>query len=526
VVARVLIRNDSYHDSVFLLRISKELNALPGVDDAVVAMATPHNKELLGSSGYSSPELDAAGPNDLVLAVRVDGARQGDVEAAVDQLLSARDGAEQAEGDSAGIAAVARPRTLVAALQRAPDANLALISVPGEYAAREARRALQRGLHVMLFSDNVSVENEVALKTLARERGLLMMGPDCGTAILNGEPLAFANVVRRGSIGVVGASGTGIQEIVCVVHRLGGGISQAIGTGGRDLSEMVGGLMTLAGIEALANDPATRVIVVVSKPPALAVSEKVIGALRKAGKPAVVHFVGAAQEPALESHGGLVFATSLAGAAEEACRLARVEVSTEAERPFDDDLVSGLARQLDEGALLRGLFCGGTTGQEAVALLERDGLPLHSNLYKSGPRRTDGMSRVNGHVVLDLGADAFTVGRPHPMIEPELRNERLAVEMENSAVGILLFDVLLGYGSHADPAGVLAAGIARARAAAASRSHLASRAVVAVASITGTDQDPQDLARQHRALESAGVVVMPDNRSAVMLAAAVLRRNT
>jgi succinyl-CoA synthetase alpha subunit len=377
----------------------------------------------------------------------------------------------------------------------------------------------------MLFSDNVPVEDEVALKMLARQRGLLMMGPDCGTAILNGKPLAFANVVRRGSIGVVGASGTGIQEIVCVVHRLGGGISQAIGTGGRDLSEKVGGLMTLGGIEALAADPTTRVIVVVSKPPAPAVAEKVIGALRKAGKRSVAHFVGGAKEPDGESKSGLIFATSLAGVAEEACRLAGVNVSAEAARLFDDDLPKMLADELARGALLRGLFCGGTTGQEAVALLERAGEPVYSNFQNSDPRHTDGTLPVEGHVVLDLGADEFTVGRPHPMIEPELRNERLTVEMENPKIGVLLFDVVLGYGSHPNPAGVLAEGIAQARAAAASRLNPESRAIVAIASITGTDQDPQDFARQRRVLESAGVVVMPDNRSAVALAAAVLRRN-
>src|SRR5580704_9603583 len=98
----------------------------------------------------------------------------------------------------------------------------------------------------MIFSDNVPIAEEASLKHEARERGLMVMGPDCGTAIIGGVPLAFANAVPRGDIGIIGASGTGIQEVSTLIARAGRGVRHAIGTGGRDMHAEVGGLTTLA----------------------------------------------------------------------------------------------------------------------------------------------------------------------------------------------------------------------------------------------------------------------------------------
>ncbi|HVP38838.1 MAG TPA: acyl-CoA synthetase FdrA [Candidatus Saccharimonadales bacterium] len=509
----VLVHQDSYHDSVLLMRLSEALRGVPGVEDAVVAMGTPQNRALLEAQGYPAAELERAGPNDLVIAAKGGPGAPRAVEAELARRLAADSGAA---GEAGG---EVRPASLAAALESHPEANLVLISVPGVHAAREARRALRLGRHVMLFSDNVSLEDEVDLKREAAARGLLMMGPDCGTAILDGLPLGFANAVRRGAIGIVGAAGTGIQEISCCIHRLGGGVSQAIGTGGRDLSEAVGGLMMRLGIEALAVHADTRVIVVVSKPPAPAVAEQVVAALAAAAKPGVVHFVGAAPR-AGDPVRGIEFADSLAGAAEAACRLAGVPDLASAAPAADPARIAALAARLAPGAALRGLFCGGTTGQEALALLTRAGLEVRSNLHQKGPLRVEGVAPVPGHVLLDLGDDVFTVGRPHPMIEPGLRNERLAVEMRDPGVGLLLFDCVLGYGAHPDPAGVLAAGVEEARAAARARGG----EVVAIASVTGTPSDPQDSDAQSRRLEAGGIVVERDNRSAATLAAALLAR--
>ena len=506
MAAFVLVRRDSYHDSVLLLRVSQALKGLAGVEDAVVAMGTPQNRGLLGAQGYGGPALAAATPNDLLIAVKGAADSPAAVEAELERLLKAR--------PPAGADEETRPASLAAAVGSHPGANLVLISVPGEHAAREARRALALGRHVMLFSDNVTLEDEVALKREAAARGLLMMGPDCGTAILDGRPLAFANAVRRGPIGIVGAAGTGIQEVSSLIHRLGGGVSQAIGTGGRDLSVEVGGLMMRLGIEALAADPETKVIVIVSKPPAVAVAEQVIAALAATPKPCVAHFVGDAVRPEDEAR-GIVFADSLAGAAELACRLSGLSF-TPLPPIADASCVAAAAALLRPGAALKALFCGGTTGQEALALLTRAGLEVRSNLHKQGALRADGIEPVPGHVLLDLGDDVFTRGRPHPMIEPVLRNERLAVETADPAAGLLLFDCVIGYGSHPDPAGVLAAGVDQAR------RRARGRELLAVASVTGTAEDPQGYEVQVRRLADAGVTVETDNRRAAQFAAAVL----
>ncbi|MFH1842336.1 MAG: acyl-CoA synthetase FdrA [bacterium] len=506
----VFIQKDSYHDSVLLMRISRELQGGDGISDAVVVMGTPFNRALLVDMGYAAADLEEAGPNDLVLAVSGEVVEPEELALRVADLLRADRPAEMAAG---------RPTNLAGALELEPRVNLVLISVPGRYAAREARRAMAHGRHVMLFSDNVSLDDEVVLKQDAAARGLLCMGPDCGTAIINGKPLAFANVVRRGSIGIVGASGTGIQEISSCIHRLGGGVSQAIGTGGRDLSAEVGGIMTVQAVRALAADPATEAIVVVSKPPAALVGATVVEVLRQAGKPAVVQFVGAAATPP-NAGDSLVFAGSLAGAAVAACRMVGIEIDEDPETAPDPVALSAAIAKLGPDTRLNGLFCGGTTGQEAVALLARAGIRVHSNLHKTGGYRWDGSGKPPAdHLVLDLGDDVYTAGRPHPMIEPVLRNEvleRLAEGVDGA--DLFLFDVVLGYGSHDDPAGLLVAGLQVARDAA--RSH--GRELVAVASVTGTDGDPQNFAGQSRQLVDAGVIVQPNNRQAVEFTAAVL----
>jgi FdrA protein len=504
----ISIRTDCYYDSVLLMRLSRALRQLSGVEDAAVVMGTPANVELLSASGYAAAELAAARPNDLVIALR------GETSAAhVDATFASLVGA-----DRPAAAATVRPRTLGAALAVHPEANFVLISVPGEHAAREARRALALGRHVMIFSDNVALADEVALKREAVRRGLLLMGPDCGTAIINGKPLGFANAVRRGPIGVIGAAGTGIQEVTSCIHRLGGGISQAIGVGGRDLSTPVGGLMTLLAIEALAADPATAVLVVISKPPDLALARKVTAALTATGKPGVAHFVGAPPGTGADFP-GITFADSLAGAARLACRLIGLGGQDESPSEPGAEVVAVLTRLLWPGVKLRGLFCGGTTGAEALAILGHGGLRVRSNLHHADDL-AGGADETAGHLLLDLGDDDFTRGRPHPMIEPALRNERLAVEMADAEVGLLLFDLVLGQGAHSDPAGVLAEGIAAAREVARSRG----RELAVIVSITGTEEDPQCYSAQRRRLTEAGAVVATDNRMAALLAAAVLVR--
>ena len=505
-VKRLLVERGRYFDSVFLLRISRALEELPGVRHAVVATGTPANLENLERIGFEVAE--AVRPDDLIIAVEADDeAALGDAGRKVVLLLLA--------GGESGETTEELPSTLGDAVSVDAAANLALISVPGVYAAAEARRALRRGLHVMLFSDNVSVEDEVSLKDEAARRGLLVMGPDCGTAIVNGVPLGFANVVRRGPIGIVGASGTGIQEVTSLVDRAGGGISQALGTGGRDLSHAVGARSTLAAIDALAADPETGVVVVVSKAPAPEVAERVLAKLAESGKPAVVHFVGTVGQA---SRGRMAFAETLAETARAACKLAGVvPESSEAEFPK----AHFPARQ--EPQLLCGLFCGGTLAQEAWAILRRRGIDVRSNVAADPALRVKPGDHVDGHVLWDLGDDAFTVGRPHPMIEPALRDAEVARALAGPNVAVVLVDCVLGYGAHPDPAGSLADAVKHAASLAGCLpTGAGSGPACVIASVTGTDRDPQGYREQRRKLEESGVLVADDNAQAAEWVAAWL----
>ena len=510
---QVTIEKERYYDSVFLMLISKEVEALPGVVSATAALATPSNIENLTRIGFTSPELIAAGPNDLVVAIDADSEEAiAAAQARVEEMLT--------EKKEEGATSAARPSSLTSAIESLPGANLALISVPGQYAAREVRLALRRDLHVMLFSDNVAIEDEISLKNEAVERGLLMMGPDCGTAIINGAPLGFANAVRRGSIGIVGASGTGIQEISSLIDRYRAGISQAIGTGGRDLHKEVGGTMMLFGIDALAADPDTSVIVVVSKAPAQSVASKVIARLESIEKPVVVQFIG---EGELAQRGKITFAPSLAAAARIACEKAGVSITSdgvESDTHLEQIAAAESEKMGPQQKRLVGLFGGGTLAQEAWHLLSAGGEKVYSNVALDKEMKIAGDEPVDGHVLLDLGDDIFTRGRPHPMIEPSLRDEHVYALAEDGSVALLLLDLVLGHGAHPDPAEGLATAIQHVKKAFAERGGYLS----VVASITGTNADPQGYSRQRAKLEGSGAIVMGSNEEAARLALKILAK--
>ena len=500
----LIIEHNRYYDSVFLMRISAELELLDGVDQAVVAMATLVNVQNIEKSGF---ELNSnIEPSDLLIALET--ASEQVVETSrrkLDQLLAGA----PAEKESTAH----RVASLDEALNADDEANLALISVPGTYAAREARMALRRGLHVMLFSDNVSIEDEISLKKEAVARGLLMMGPDCGTAILNGSPLGFANVCRHGGIGIVGASGTGIQEVSSLVHQLGGGISQAIGTGGRDLSDQVDARMTQFAIAALGRDPETQVIVVVSKAPATCVVASILEALRETRKPGIVQFVGWDPEKAdpawLDT--GARFAETLQEAASIAVQEIGVELATAPDLPPVQTMRTSRA--------LLGLFCGGTLCQETWSILDQAGIDVISNVAFAPEKKASPDMTSSGHAVWDLGDDVFTVGKPHPMIEPSLRDAKVAASGQDPSIGLILVDCVIGYGAHPNPAQSLAdAGRAAYEAAKAE-----GREFAVLASVTGTDEDPQQRTQQRHILEAAGIIVLPSNADVARTAVHMLK---
>lgn len=506
-----------YRDSVALMQLSARLGKLPGITEASAQMATRANLELMKGAGLLS-EVPEPRPNDILLVLR------GDPVATVEAAKTAYELLNE-KAQSGGSETQQEPLRSVQMAFKATEgkANLALISTPGDYAAAEAMKALHLGMNAMLFSDNVSVEEEIALKRYAQSRNLLVMGPDCGTAIIDGIPLAFANVVGKGDIGVIGASGTGTQQVTCLIDQYGKGITQAIGTGGHDLSEAVGGITMLTALAQLAADPATRVIVLVSKPPAASVAQKVLAAAKGCGKPVVVCFLGA--DPATISAAGLTPATTL----EEAARLAVEKAGGQAAgqvtavADYNSPALQERARKLAQGLKpgqgnLRGLYTGGTFCYEALLLLQSTLPGLQSNTPTGSVTRVSDLWKSSGNTILDLGDDDFTRGRPHPMIDPSLRNERLKEEAADKSVAIILLDFVLGYGAHEDPAGEIIPSLTEARDAASK----AGRTVRFIGHICGTRGDPQSIADQHRKLIEAGVELTNSNAEAAYLCRAVL----
>jgi FdrA protein len=481
------VRRGSYLDSVALMRLSRGIAEMPGVIEAALMMGTPANKAILGDAGLLASEGEAAAANDLVLAVR---AASG--QAADDALAAAEAALDKPRARVEGTSAIA-PRTLRGAMHAMPHATLALISVPGDFAAGEARAALRAGLDVMIFSDNVPLSEEVALKQEARALGRLVMGPDCGTAIVNGAPIAFANQVPRGEVGIVGASGTGMQEVSCLLAQGGRGVSQALGVGGRDLTRGVGAISTLMAIDRLDADPETRHIVLISKPPHPEVARAVLARAAQSSKRFTVCFLGAT---GMEAPANASIVATLRATAEDVLGRGLI-VDEKAERT----LPAGR-----RGAIV-GLFAGGTLAAEAQLILLAGGRSVMSNAPVPGatPVLADGGAADR---IFDLGADEFTRGRPHPMIEPAVRSDLLHGSFSDRNIAVVLLDLVIGYGAHADPAAAIVEALRDVRG---ERPHV-------VASVTGTDADPQVRSRQVAALEAAGAIVAASNAHAAELA--------
>jgi FdrA protein len=497
-VTRSAVRPGAYYDSVVLMRLQAALAALPDIRDAGVVMGTPANLELLAASGLLAEGRTEVGPNDLLIAV------QAESEAAAAEALSRVDALLQMRR-SEGLLEEYRPRSLASAVKQIPEAQWVLISVPGRYAAEVAREALELGKNIFLYSDNVTVEQEMGLKEQALASGLMVMGPDCGTALIGGVGLGFANRVGHGAIGLVAASGTGLQAVTSRIDALGAGVSQAIGTGGRDLSEAVGGITAAQALDLLRRDPETLVIVLISKPPSTRIASRLLALARAAGKPVVVHFLGAPL-PARRL-GNVHFVAGLAEAAERAVEclggeMAEVSRGTAVGEARDGGAETPFA---PGQRWVRGLFSGGTLAHEVLLGLSA-ALEVSSNLLLTQTNNALDRPGSSGHAILDLGADEFTVGRLHPMIDFDLRLRRLRQEVAAPEVAVILLDVVLGDGAHADPAGELAPAIERCR----EEARAAGRRLEVGVLVIGTERDPQDLSLQISTLEQAGARVVQD----------------
>ena len=507
MTVKTLIKHSEYHDSVSLMLTARDLSKLEGIRDAAVVMATEANKSILADAGLLTDEVKSATPNDLVIAVSAESDSLADAALQkVDSLLKKK--------TTSSDAGVFKSKTIRGALASHPSANVAVISVAGRYATDEAWDALLHGLHVLLFSDNVSLEDEIALKTYAREHSLLLMGPGAGTTILNNVALGFANVLPAGPVGIVSAAGTGLQEVSTLLARRDVGISQGIGTGGRDLKKEVGGIMMLEAIKALQHDSGTAVLTLISKPPADEVVQLILDQVSASSKPTVICFLGGNMDsvakipnviPArtlyecalLAAHGVQSLPTLVAKSGDFA-----VQALLAAENASLKKQANKLRKKLNpDQHYLRGLFSGGTLCYEAQVIWKD---MLDSSVYSNAPL-PDGSALPDSaksyqHTAVDLGEEEFTVGRPHPMIDNDLRIRRLLQEARDPETAVIMLDVVIGYGAHPDPASEL--GNAVEEAIRLGRSQ--KRELLVIASVTGTEDDPQSSESHHIHIGTSG----------------------
>ena len=500
-----------YRDSVALMRLSREMESLEGVSQATAIMGTGNNKELLRQAGLLDDAGHAAGPNDLIVAFDLASAELGPQ--ALQWFRERLEAREQGLSASQGY----RPRSLEGAVRTLPQPNLAVISVPGEYAAREARKALDLGLHALMFSDNVSIEDEVSLKQHAKSVGLFMMGPDCGTAVINGAPLGFANAVPRGRVGLVSASGSGLQQVMCLLAQAGEGVSHGLGVGGRDLSEEVNGIMMLEGLLALERDPGTEIIVLISKPPSVTAREQVMASVAKSSKPCVIAFLGEPSNVIAKDH---IYAESTL----EDAALRTLTLLGKSDPPWlgvsreDAEWMKSVSASLpDTGRGIRGLYSGGTLCYEALNMLKMLGRQVCLEEDLDEAEGAAGHRKDIEAILTDLGDDRYTVGCPHPMIDFRKRCERIVEEASRPEVGVILLDVILGYGAHPDPAAELVPTMEDARRTARS----SGRELAFVISLCGAPDDPQGLEKQHQAFTEAGALVTQTNALAARNASVI-----
>jgi FdrA protein len=510
-----IIKKNSYFDSIFLMNAAKEIMAITGVKDAVLVMGTDMNKTVLKEFGMLTPESIAAAPNDLIISLDLEeGSSIRDVLASVDGILNRKD--ENRDEHETVYASLNK------AIDALPEANLVFISVPGPYAAHEAKNALNRGVNTFIFSDNVPLEEEVELKTMARDKGLFVMGPGCGTSVINHISIGMMSSIREGNIGIVGASGSGIHHIATLIDWQGLGVSQAIGTGGRDLSKEVGGITMIQGIDFLENDKKTKVIVLVSKPPAPSTAEKIFSLVKKSPKPVVIFFLGGDQGQIKAA--GAYGALTLEEAATKAVLLAKDE------NVFPENFIEKTKTELarlasrEKGRLslgqkyVRGLFCGGTHGEEAILILQDMIEDLHTNLPFGNCQRVVSPHASTKNTLIDMGDEEFTKGKPHPVIDPSILKERLAKEGSDPEVAVILFDLLLGYGAHRDPVGTIEGTLADLR----RTTGEEGRYVSIVAFLCGSARDPQGFDEQKSRLEALGVNVLSSNARAALLSGLII----
>jgi succinyl-CoA synthetase alpha subunit len=507
-----VIRKNEYYDSVFLMGVNKRLSQTKGVIQTAVLMASENNKQLLADIGIHGDQIVSAKPNDLIVAVIAETPQ------IVDTVLGELDQALLALEEKVSVSHL---HTLDDGLTEKPHANLAVLTIPGEYVFREAEKALDAGLNIFIFSSNVPIEEERKLKERAAEIKLLVMGPDCGTSILGGVGIGFSNVVNRGAFGAIGPSGTGLQEFTSQIHNAGYGISHAIGTGSHDLSDEIGGITTFQALDALEADPQTKVITIIAKPPGRTTLEHLVARLKSCSKPVVSCFLGAPVD-SFEGGDSLAWAHTIDEAVLAAIQhvgekpaATRLELTQQ-----ESDLAAECrAEWAPEQHFLRGLFAGGTFCYQSQHILTEAGIVVHSNAPLDPIYKLTDPDKSSEHTLIDMGDETYTLGRPHPMIDGTIRRKRILSESRDPSVAVLLLDFILGYNASMDPAGEVYDAIIEAK-------HIAQQQggeLTVVASICGTKEDPQELDLQEKLLREAGVIVFQSNAKASLFCCELLK---
>ena len=518
VVLKNIVKKNFYRDSVQLLHLSEEAKKIEGVLNAAIVMGTKLNKEILEREGLLTDEGREATDNDMIIAIKVkDESLLPNIVERIERMLTAP-----------GVAEERFFYSIDSAIEYLKEVNLALVSVPGQYAKEVVKPLLEKGIHVHLFSDHVPLEDEIELKKLAASKGLLLMGPEAGTSIINGVAIAFANVVNRGPVGIVAAAGTGLQEVSVLISRAGSGISQGMGVGGRDVKSAVGGIMTLMGIKALEADPETKVITIVSKPPSPDVQDKIVKYIAEnTKKKYVTCFIGGRVfEVPKGAKGRLIQTRTLHAAALEAVKLIDQKLYEEAKKKIflspkevlsiADRIISNLEKGQK---YIRGLFTGGTLTYETLVIFKELIGDIYSNTPLNPKFKLEDPWKSYKHSVVDLGEEEFTAGRAHPMIDPTIRVQRIIEEAKDPEVAIIMLDFVLGYGSHPDPVGAHLSAIRKAMEIAESNG----RSLTFLAHVCGTEKDPQNAIEQESKLKSAGVIVLPTNALMALTSAIVAK---
>ncbi len=495
------VEKNKYYDSVFLMKLAKYLTDIEGVDNALVGMGTPLNKETMKDMNLLCEEGENATNDDLIIAVS----------ATSDELcLEAKNAFLKLIEEKNKNTGEIKYQSIQGVLNAKDDVNLAVISVAGEYAVEEAKRALLNGLNVFMFSDNVPVEDEVMLKNIALEKGLFMMGPGCGLSFINGVAIGLCSMVRRGDIGIVGASGSGIQEVMVLVHKYGLGISHAIGTGGRDLSDEVGGITMIQGIKALEEDQGTKVIALISKPPAYSALLKVMDVIKKCKKPVVVQFINGDNSVLAEN--GITYTETFEDTAKKVIELSTGnKIESLFNENFDDVIKEELSKYSAAQKYFRAILCGGSLADEAQIIWAKKSGKLYSNVAFNKELMLENPFESFENTIIDIGDEIFTNGRAHVAIDPTARVNRFIKEARDKETAVIYLDFLLGYALHPDPAAVMAEAIKNEKELAKNEG----RNLTVIATICGSDVDPQGYDDQKQKLIDAGVIIAETNEGAV-----------